>query len=86
MNGEEWRSSHAQRTAVCAVLGPLRAPGRQVERPEALREQSRCTSNLEVICFEAYANAMKQRLYRFEPCANVMKDMSKHPLYIESFF
>ena len=52
---------------------------------EALREQSRCTSNLEVICFEAYANAMKQRLYRFEPYANVMKDMSKHPLYIESF-
>ena len=54
----------------------------------SLREHGaapRCTSNLEVICFEAYANAMKQRLYRFEPYANVMKDMSKHPLYIESF-
>ena len=53
---------------------------------EALREQSRCTSNLEVICFEAYANAMKQRLYRFEPYANVMKDKIKKTCEMKVMF
>ena len=56
---------------------------------EALREQSRCTSNLEVICFETSlrveSNASKPHC-GYKVSKNVMKDMSKHPLYIESFF